>query len=102
MTEVVSPQDTSRRCRCSRTSTWRSSRRVAPLLALAMALAACGGGSTGGDTSATTAGAAPTEAASGVPSVLDFTAPQLASDGIDVVGADLAGTDVIVWFWAPW
>ncbi len=34
-----------------------------------------------------------------VPELLDFTATL--SDGSTFVGADLAGTDVLFWFWAP-
>lgn len=34
-----------------------------------------------------------------VPEVLDFTATL--SDGTTLVGADLAGRDVLFWFWAP-
>jgi len=34
-----------------------------------------------------------------VPEVLDFTATL--SDGTTFVGADLAGRDVLFWFWAP-
>lgn len=45
-------------------------------------------------TTASTSTAAPT-----VPEVLDFTATL--SDGSTFVGADLAGTDVLFWFWAP-
>jgi|TARA_Y100000031_G_C8175889_1_gene364086 hypothetical protein len=33
------------------------------------------------------------------PEVLDFTATL--SDGTTFVGADLAGRDVLFWFWAP-
>jgi hypothetical protein len=35
-----------------------------------------------------------------VPEALDWVAPDLR--GGDVVGADLAGQDVVLWFWAPW
>ncbi len=45
-------------------------------------------------TTASTSTAAPT-----VPELLDFTATL--SDGSTFVGADLAGTDVLFWFWAP-
>ncbi len=38
----------------------------------------------------------------GVPDVseLDFVAPTVA--GSTLAGAELAGTDTIAWFWAPW
>lgn len=39
-------------------------------------------------------------AAQAVPAVLDFTAPQLG--GGTVEGADYAGKDTAIWFWAPW
>jgi|LULF01.1.fsa_nt_gb hypothetical protein len=45
-------------------------------------------------TTASTSTAPPT-----VPELLDFTATL--SDGSTFVGADLAGTDVLFWFWAP-
>ncbi|MBL77885.1 MAG: hypothetical protein CL459_02775 [Acidimicrobiaceae bacterium] len=45
-------------------------------------------------TTASASTAAPT-----VPELLDFTATL--SDGSTFVGADLAGTDVLFWFWAP-
>jgi hypothetical protein len=35
-----------------------------------------------------------------VPEVLRFTAPRLS--GGTVQGASLAGSDVALWFWAPW
>ncbi len=39
-------------------------------------------------------------AVDGVPEFLDFTAPDL--DGSQIVGADYAGQDLVLWFWAPW
>lgn len=36
----------------------------------------------------------------GVPEVLDFTAPKLGGGTLE--GADFAGQDVAIWFWAPW
>jgi hypothetical protein len=38
--------------------------------------------------------------AAAVPEVLRFTAPRLS--GGTVQGASLAGSDVALWFWAPW
>lgn len=49
-------------------------------------------------TPSTTGPAAP--AAVEVPDVLRFRAPGI--DGSEVVGADYAGRDVALWFWAPW
>jgi|TARA_B110000263_G_scaffold147914_1_gene128300 cytochrome oxidase Cu insertion factor (SCO1/SenC/PrrC family) len=47
----------------------------------------------------TTAPPTATAPSSVVPEVLDFTATL--SDGTTFVGADLAGRDVLFWFWAP-
>jgi len=47
----------------------------------------------------TTAPPTATAPSSVVPEVLDFTATL--SDGTTLVGADLAGRDVLFWFWAP-
>ena len=47
----------------------------------------------------TTAPPTATAPSSVVPEVLDFTATL--SDGTTCVGADLAGRDVLFWFWAP-
>lgn len=38
--------------------------------------------------------------AAAVPEALRFTAASI--DGARVVGADYAGKDVALWFWAPW
>ncbi len=62
-------------------------RRAALLLAAAVALGACGGSE-----------GAEVAAPSGEP--LDFVAPDVR--GGRVVGADLAGKDLVIWFWAPW
>ena len=35
-----------------------------------------------------------------VPAELRFTAPALA--GGTIRGVDLAGSDLVIWFWAPW
>ena len=47
----------------------------------------------------TTAPPTATAPSSVVPEVLDFAATL--SDGTTLVGADLAGRDVLFWFWAP-
>jgi hypothetical protein len=57
------------------------------LLGAAVALGACGGSD----------GAA-VAAPSAEP--LDFVAPDVR--GGQVEGADLAGQDLVIWFWAPW
>lgn len=55
-------------------------------------------------TSACTSGPAapPTSAAqtSTASEILDFTAPKLGGGAIE--GADFAGKDAAIWFWAPW
>lgn len=60
---------------------------TALLLASALLLAACGGSD---DEAAV---ASDTEA-------LDFVAPDVR--GGQVVGSELAGQDLVIWFWAPW
>jgi hypothetical protein len=35
-----------------------------------------------------------------VPEFLDFVAPDVR--GGQVTGAELAGQDLVIWFWAPW
>ncbi|MEO1064166.1 MAG: hypothetical protein AAFZ07_22325 [Actinomycetota bacterium] len=82
-------------------------RRALPaaLLAGALGLAACGGGGSDGSTDAA---AEPAEAAPLTPAEssgvsvaeLEFVASTL--DGGQLDGTTLAGTDTIVWFWAPW
>lgn len=86
---------------------------AALLLAASLAVAACGGSADEADVAADTtpdravttnggvaappadAGAAPE-----VPDELDFVAPDVR--GGQVVGAELAGQDLVIWFWAPW
>lgn len=84
-------------------------------VAVALVATACGGeadprtaGQTkaGDDAVTTTAGGTgassspPDVATAGVPESLRFTAAGV--DGAQVVGADFAGEDVALWFWAPW
>lgn len=88
------------------------SRLAASLLAVALAAAACGGSgdedvaaAPAAETTTTTAGtSSPTEAEApagpAVPEQLDFVAPDVR--GGQVVGADFAGQDLVIWFWAPW
>ena len=93
---------------------------LAALLA-GVGLVACGGDdeptATAADTSTSEATAAPdatdqsaattapTSATAGtdpveVPEFLDFVAPDVR--GGQVTGAELAGQDLVIWFWAPW
>lgn len=92
-------------------------RRLPAMAAVVVVLAGCGGDEAGapsaGPTSApsvapgpsSTAGPAavtapPTPAPEAVPDALRFRATGL--DGSEIVGADYAGRDVALWFWAPW
>jgi ABC-type glycerol-3-phosphate transport system substrate-binding protein len=70
-------------------------RLAAALVALALGAAAC-------SQAGTTAGGGPpsTSTSPGVAELLDFTAPALG--GGTLRGADYAGKDVAIWFWAPW
>lgn len=50
-------------------------------------------------------GSGPTESSTTAPAVevpeyLDFVAPDVR--GGQVIGAELAGQDLVIWFWAPW
>jgi hypothetical protein len=84
--------------------------RLLAAVGLAAVLTGCGGGApteTADAPSTTTAGpgAAPTTGSpdgppAAVPDALRFTAEGV--DGSLVVGADYAGRDVALWFWAPW
>ena len=40
------------------------------------------------------------DSATAVPEILDFSAPALG--GGTIRGADYAGSDLAIWFWAPW
>jgi hypothetical protein len=57
-----------------------------------------------GPTEATAEPSSPTPSATGpqveVPHELQFTVPRLG--GGTVRGADFAGQDLVMWFWAPW
>ena len=64
------------------------------LVAATVVLAtACGPGA---PDAASTAG----EAATGTAQALDFSAPLVGGGQLE--GGDLAGRDVVLWFWAPW
>jgi hypothetical protein len=59
------------------------------------------GASCGDDGGADGSAAAPAEAAAAPETdPLDFVAPDVR--GGQVTGADLAGQDLVIWFWAPW
>jgi hypothetical protein len=45
-------------------------------------------------------GASQTDTANGIPAALDWSVDRLGGGQID--GGDLAGRDVVLWFWAPW
>jgi hypothetical protein len=66
------------------------------LPALALLVVACSGGTTTASQGSPSQGV--TE--SGVPAILDFSAPALSGGTID--GADYSGKAVALWFWAPW
>ncbi|MEL7157500.1 MAG: hypothetical protein AAFN30_12975 [Actinomycetota bacterium] len=73
----------------------RRTRAVAVLFAAALALAACGGDDGAGDAplAAGSASVLPAE-------TFDGTAQTLEGEAFDL--GQLAGTDLILWFWAPW
>jgi hypothetical protein len=79
--------------------------RLAVAIALLLALQGCtGGGATpatpvAGSGGAGSGGAAATEALPGA-DPLAFTATTVQGEAFD--GADYAGQDLMVWFWAPW
>lgn len=66
------------------------------LLTLCLVAVACGGG---GEPAATPTSASEA-AAAGVPANLAFTADLVGGGQLE--GGDLAGRDVVLWFWAPW
>ncbi|MDH3705654.1 MAG: hypothetical protein OES57_06275 [Acidimicrobiia bacterium] len=59
------------------------------LVSVAVLAAACGGSDDGGEATA-----------SGPDSAPDFSGTTI--EGTELVSADYAGQDVILWFWAPW
>lgn len=78
-------------------------------VAAAVVLAGCGGGGReagappAGEPAPVTSGVPAAEAAPGTPAVpaaLQFSAAGV--NGSQVEGADYAGRDVALWFWAPW
>ena len=72
-------------------------RLLSGLVAAALALVACGGDS-GSSDGATAAGGdvgAVTEA-----ELLSFEGETIGGETVDI--ADYAGSDLVIWFWAPW
>ena len=83
------------------------SRLASIVVASGLALAACGGGSSSEDGTASTAattGATGTSAGDSggeaATELLSFQAQ--AVDGSTVDLGDFAGSDLVIWFWAPW
>lgn len=71
-------------------------RLLAATLALALGAAACGGDDAG--TAAPSNGSSSGRVDDGA--VLDFRAQSVDGSTVDV--DSLRGTDVVIWFWAPW
>lgn len=81
-----------------------TARLLALLVALVLAVAACGSGSNAQPAAAPTVPATASPGRSGahrpVPAQLQFTAKTL--DGRQFAGASLLGKPAVLWFWAPW
>lgn len=80
----------------------RGAATAAALTALALTLTACGGvadDSTSGSSPAADASDAP---AAGGTAQGPMTFQSLTTDGEDFDATELAGQDVVLWFWAPW
>ncbi len=71
-------------------------RLLSGLVAAALALAACGGGDGGGDATAAGGGADSVPEAE----LLSFEAETIGGETVDI--GDYAGSDLVIWFWAPW
>ena len=69
------------------------------LVVMCLLATACGGAEVAVTTTTTAPPTTTTAPGPVVPEILDFTATL--SDGTTFVGADLAGGDVLFWFWAP-
>ena len=70
------------------------------LLAIAVAVTACAPPAQSTDASAPSAVPAGDSQESAIPDALNFRA-ELVTGG-QIHGGDLAGRDVVLWFWAPW
>ncbi len=71
------------------------------ILAMAVLAAACSSTPEAATVpSRSTAPATGASPGSAVPATLDFTAPRLGGGTLN--GADYAGHDTAIWFWAPW
>ena len=70
------------------------------LLVLVMLLAACGGPSSEVAAPSAPASSSAGASAGAVPAALDWSVERLGGGQIE--GGDLAGRDVVLWFWAPW
>lgn len=79
---------------------FRASRTLCLAIAAVFALSACADRSAPRARSDPAPGSSPSADGASVPQILDFTASRLG--GGQVVGAELAGKDVVAWFWAPW
>jgi len=84
-------------------------RHLAALLAIVLVAGACADGddvdgATAASTPSSASGdrdaAAPTNGGPAVPEQLDWVAQDVR--GGEVVGAELAGDELVIWFWAPW
>jgi hypothetical protein len=78
---------------------------VRRLLAIVVLLAACGApadeiAAPPTEVAATSAAESSPASGTGVPAALDWQVDRLGGGQID--GGDLAGRDVVLWFWAPW
>ena len=70
------------------------------LVAIAVVVVACAPSGQGTDAGTSSAVAAGDSEESAIPAALNFRADLVAGGQIE--GGDLAGRDVVLWFWAPW
>lgn len=78
----------------------RAVRRAVSALALALALAACGGGDASDVAGGGASGTSAPLAAADLPGGLDFSGPNVT--GGDIEATSYTGKDLALWFWAPW
>lgn len=79
-----------------RSPRWASVVPFAVAVAIGVLAASCTSGPPPGSPSTVTSGTPSATMAE----VLDFTAPRLGGETVE--GADYAGKDTAIWFWAPW